>query len=164
MCLKKFAPTFLRQLERWENQEPEERKINFVPRRYTCLRLVPAFHDIYKEHFARYMDLCSAPRVTRQRVRTTPEALLPKLPNLSDLMPFPTMEGLVFRGHEGPITALSPSPCGHWLATAGADKTLRLWDVCTGYCMQTIPLPGPVESQGLVWNPSASVCLLAVAT
>lgn len=30
-------------------------------------------------------------------------------------------------GHEGPVTALAPSPDGRWLATASTDQVVRLW-------------------------------------
>jgi len=33
------------------------------------------------------------------------------------------------RGHSGPILDAAVSPEGHWLATAGADSTVRLWNL-----------------------------------
>ena len=37
--------------------------------------------------------------------------------------------GQTLRGHEGKITAMAVSSDGHWLATAAADNTARLWDL-----------------------------------
>ena len=33
-----------------------------------------------------------------------------------------------FRGHTAPVNAVSPSPAGRYLLTAGSDMTLRVWD------------------------------------
>jgi WD40 repeat protein len=41
-------------------------------------------------------------------------------------------ELFVLKGHEGPVAAVTFSSDGSLLATAGADKTLRLWQVATG--------------------------------
>ena len=40
----------------------------------------------------------------------------------------------VFGGHKGEIRALAPHPSGRMCLTAGADRTLRLWDLVEGRC------------------------------
>jgi WD40 repeat protein len=38
----------------------------------------------------------------------------------------------------GPATALALAPDGRWLAAAGADCRIRLWDLHTGACAHSL--------------------------
>ncbi|NXC48114.1 BOP1 protein, partial [Penelope pileata] len=49
----------------WEQQEPAERKLNFVPQQFRCLRAVPAYSRFIQERFERCLDLYLCPRVYR---------------------------------------------------------------------------------------------------
>nr|XP_034980505.1 ribosome biogenesis protein BOP1 [Zootoca vivipara] len=145
----------------WEQQEPSERKLSFVPRRHDCLRRVPAYPRFIHERFERCLDLYLCPRQRKMRVNVDPEDLIPKLPKPRDLQPFPTVQALVYRGHTSLVRCLSVSPSGQWLASGSDDGTVKFWEVCTARCVKTLPVEGAVKS--LAWNPNPTVCLVGIA-
>ncbi|XP_072458794.1 ribosome biogenesis protein BOP1 isoform X2 [Notamacropus eugenii] len=145
----------------WEQQEPGERKLNFLPQQFRCLRAVPAYDRFIHERFERCLDLYLCPRQRKMRVNVDPEDLIPKLPKPRDLQPFPTTQSLVYRGHSDLVRCLSVSPSGHWLASGSDDHSVRLWEVNTGRCLKMIPVSGVVKS--IAWNPNPAICLVAVA-
>ncbi|XP_027766039.1 ribosome biogenesis protein bop1-like, partial [Empidonax traillii] len=101
----------------WEQQEPGERRLNFVPRQHRCLRAVPAYPRFIHERFERCLDLYLCPRQRKMRVNVDPEDLIPKLPKPRDLQPFPTTQALIYRGHTSLVRCLSISPSGQWLVS-----------------------------------------------
>lgn len=145
----------------WEQQDPADRKLPFVPRKYSSLRQVPAFSHFIHERFERCLDLYLCPRQRKMRVNVNPEDLIPQLPKPKDLQPFPTTQSLVYRGHSGLVRSISVSPSGQWLASGSDDGSVRFWEVCSSRCMKTVQVGGAVKS--VAWNPNPSVCLLAVA-
>ncbi|MGH4016247.1 MAG: WD40 repeat domain-containing protein, partial [Pseudonocardiaceae bacterium] len=42
------------------------------------------------------------------------------------------------QGHTRPVLALTTDPHGSWLASAGTDTTVRLWDPATGTLLATL--------------------------
>uniref|UniRef100_A0A672Z7J9 Ribosome biogenesis protein BOP1 n=2 Tax=Sphaeramia orbicularis TaxID=375764 RepID=A0A672Z7J9_9TELE len=145
----------------WDQQDPSDRKLPFVPRKFSSLRQVPAFPRFIHERFERCLDLYLCPRQRKMRVNVNPEDLIPKLPKPKDLQPFPTTQSLVYRGHTGLIRSISVSPSGQWLASGSDDGSVRIWEVCSSRCMKTVQVGGAVKS--ISWNPNPAVCLLAVA-
>ena len=83
------------ELEKWEKQDPEDRRINFVPKKFSNLRVVPAYDDFIKERFDRCLDMYLAPRQRKMRVQVDPLDLIPKLPKPKDLQPFPNTLSIV---------------------------------------------------------------------
>ncbi|KAJ8267638.1 hypothetical protein COCON_G00128100 [Conger conger] len=144
----------------WEQQDPQDRKLAFIPQKHSCLRAVPAFSRFIHERFERCLDLYLCPRQRKMRVNVDPEDLIPKLPKPKDLQPFPTTQSLVYRGHSSLVRCISVSPTGQWLASGSDDCTVRLWEVGTARCMKTIEVAGAVKS--IAWNPNPAVCLVAV--
>ncbi|XP_061597715.1 ribosome biogenesis protein bop1 [Cololabis saira] len=145
----------------WEQQDPSDRKMPFIPQKFSSLRQVPAFSRFIHERFERCLDLYLCPRQRKMRVNVNPEDLIPKLPKPKDLQPFPTTQSLVYRGHTGLVRSISVSPSGQWLASGSDDGSVRVWEVSSSRCMKTIQVGGAVKS--VAWNPNPSVCLLAVA-
>ncbi|KAM9737364.1 ribosome biogenesis protein bop1 [Menidia menidia] len=145
----------------WEQQDPSDRKLPFVPKKFSSLRQVPAFPRFIHERFERCLDLYLCPRQRKMRVNVNPEDLIPKLPKPKDLQPFPTTQSLVYKGHSGLVRSISVSPSGQWLASGSDDGSVRFWEVCTSRCVKTVQVGGAVKS--VAWNPNPSVCLLAVA-
>lgn len=107
------------QEEEWRAQDPEDRKLEYLPQKYSSLRACPAYSKFIKERFERCLDLYLCPRQrkmrvgcfsTHQRIRyhlilltyvgfiqvqVDPEELIPKLPKPRDLQPFPTTLSMV---------------------------------------------------------------------
>ncbi|XP_008329052.1 ribosome biogenesis protein bop1 [Cynoglossus semilaevis] len=149
------------ELSLWEQQDPSDRKLPFVPRRFSNLRQVPAYQRFIHERFERCLDLYLCPRQRKMRVNVNPEDLIPKLPKPKDLQPFPTTQSLVYRGHTGLVRSISVSPSGQWLASGSDDGSVKFWEVCSSRCIKTVQVGGAVKD--VSWNPNPSVCLLAVA-
>lgn len=145
----------------WEEQDPEDRKLPFVPRKFSCLRQVPAFPRFIHERFDRCLDLYLCPRQRKMRVNVNPEDLIPKLPRPRDLQPFPTTQAMVYRGHEGLVRTISVSPSGQWLLSGGDDSTVRFWEVSSGRCLKKVEVGGAIKSAA--WNPNINLSLVAVS-
>ncbi|ELT96122.1 hypothetical protein CAPTEDRAFT_130363, partial [Capitella teleta] len=145
----------------WKDQEPEDRRRNFIPQKFSSLRLVPAFKRFVNERFERCLDLYLCPRQRKMRMNVNPEDLIPKLPKPRELQPFPTVQSLVYRGHSAVVRCLTASLDGQWMASGSDDGTVKVWEVSTARCMKTFTLGHAVKR--IAWNPNSSVCLLAVA-
>ncbi|KAL0166793.1 hypothetical protein M9458_038637, partial [Cirrhinus mrigala] len=51
----------------WEQQDPEDRKLTFLPHKFACLRAVPAYSRFIHERFERCLDLYLCPRQRKMR-------------------------------------------------------------------------------------------------
>ncbi len=47
-------------------------------------------------------------------------------------------EGVTFQGHGGPVRSACLNSDGHYLVSASADTTLKLWETATGECLHTL--------------------------
>lgn len=128
--------------------------------RYKSIRTVPGYQFFIKERFERCLDLYIAPRKRVMRVKAESKDLIPVLPKPQDLRPFPTMMGLIFKGHRSIIRSISVHPLGKYLASGSDDHTVKIWEISTGRCLRSFDIEAAVK--WVAWNPSSKLFLLAV--
>lgn len=116
-----------KEMKEWHKykDEPQRRKLHFMPQRYNSLREVPAYSRYVRERFLRCLDLYLCPRAKRMKLTIDAEYLIPKLPSPKDLQPFPTVESMVFNGHTDMIRTISVEPNGEYLVSGSDDTTVK---------------------------------------
>lgn len=150
-------------LEKEEAKDPEDQNLNpFIPQKYQNLRSVPGYADFVKERFERCLDLYLCPRIRKMRANVNPEDLIPRLPKPKDLQPFPTIQAIVYMGHEDVITSISVDPKAQFIVSGSDDKTVRVWEINTGRCFKRFDFEASV--QFVVWYPNSQKSLVAVAS
>lgn len=107
---------------------PQDRNGRVLPKKYDSMRKIPQFGRYVHERFERCLDLYLCPRKVRKTTMINPKDLLPKLPNISELKPFPEILTLEFKGHAQTVRCMSVSPCGTWIATG---MSLFVFRSCT---------------------------------
>ncbi|OWF53508.1 Ribosome biogenesis protein bop1 [Mizuhopecten yessoensis] len=147
--------------EKWRNQDPDERRMKFLPQKFDSLRKVPSYPRFINERFERCLDLYLCPRQRKIKMNINPEDLIPKLPKPKDLQPFPTTQAVVYKGHTDIVRCIAVDPSGQWLASGSDDKTIRFWEVSSGRCLHKLSTGDVVKS--LVWNPNSAINLVAAA-
>jgi ribosome biogenesis protein ERB1 len=90
-----------------------------------------------REHFERSLDFYLCPRVLKKKVNVTdPTALIPELPQPSDLKPFPNSLSIEYKFHTSCVRAISVSPCGMYLASGDEKGNLVIWHIPTSRMMR----------------------------
>lgn len=148
--------------EAWEQQDEEDRERDFLPRDHAALRKVPGYDQFVKEKFERCLDLYLAPRVRRSKLNIDPESLLPKLPDPSELKPFPTTCATTYTGHEGRVRSVAIDPTARFIASGGDDGTVRLWELLSGRQLLRIKLSTTENINVVAWRPGTGASVLGV--
>lgn len=141
--------------EEWENAEPEDRERDFIPQKFSALRLVPGYDQFIKERFNRQLDLYLAPRVQRKKLNIDPNSLLPKLPSPSSLRPFPTYQSLKVILSGSRVRCVSVSPDGAWVASGDESGVIYLWEVIVGHEVKRWTLGSKIGA--IEWCPRTDV-------
>lgn len=113
----------------WISSHPEDREQNFLPRKYNCLRRVPAYTNNLIERFQRCLDLYLCPRSVKMRMNVDPDSLLPQLPSPESLRPFPTRLGVSFESSDASAaTSVAFDSTSTYLAVARHSGFVEVFD------------------------------------
>ncbi|KAL0229091.1 hypothetical protein GEMRC1_013711 [Eukaryota sp. GEM-RC1] len=128
---EEFIPT-QEELNQWAMMDPEQRPVNFVPRKYSSLRSVPYYQPFVEERFERCMDLYLCPRTYRKKVVENPDDLLPKLPAPRDLRPYPTRSLVSVVIESKGLKSIDNHVDGLYMAVGDSDGKVSILEVFTG--------------------------------
>ncbi|KAK6093141.1 Ribosome biogenesis protein erb1 [Batrachochytrium dendrobatidis] len=146
--------------KKWKETDAEDRQKNFIPQKFNSMRRIPAYERFIQERFSRCLDLYLCPRTIKNKLNIDPESLIPKLPKPQDLQPFPSKLSIEYKGHSARVRSLSVDPSGQWLATGSDDKTVCIWEISSGRCVEKFVLKHSIMN--VSWNPNKNASLLAV--
>ena len=135
----------------WEETDPRNRELPYMPQKYMALRKVPAYENIVKERFERCLDLFIAPRVVRPKINVDPESLIPQLPDPENFRPFPEKLESRYQGHESEVTSIDFYSTGEYLASSDESGLVKIWETSTGKCLQSAQFKKKVTN--VTWNP-----------
>lgn len=145
----------------WEEQDKEDRERDFLPEKYSALRLVPAYPRFINERFDRLLDLYLAPRIQRKRLNIDPDSLIPTLPSPQSLRPFPTYLTLHQQHHSSSrARCLSISSDDEWAISGDENGVVSLWETFTGHEAARWRFGQKIGS--LAWCPRKDVSYFAV--
>lgn len=145
----------------WEERDPEDKEQDFLPQKYSSLRLVPAYNTFIKERFNRQLDLYLAPRIQRAKLKIDPNSLLPKLPSPNSLKPFPNYRSLKFNQSSSRVRCISASPEGSWVVSGDESGLVVLWETNVGREVKRWNFAGKIGS--IDWCPRTDVSFFIVA-
>ncbi|KAH0445964.1 hypothetical protein IEQ34_025199 [Dendrobium chrysotoxum] len=151
----------------WENADPSDRKVNYLPAKFDALRKVPGYANFVKERFERCLDLYLAPRMRRQRmdIENAQDLLLSSL-LLANYVPSLQLHlSATVR-----VRCVAVDPRGQWLVTGADDGRVRLWDLSIARCTAVWDLHArsPTSERspvyGIQWCPNKAMSLFAAST
>ena len=140
--------------QEWLAGDESTRKSTFIPESFGCLRRVPFYGAFITERFSRCLDLYTVPRMLKKKMNVSPESLIPKLPQIADLRPFPSSLSVEYIGHESRVTGVCVND--QWLASVSADS-VRVWDIETGKAICVLATEGSWSPTAVAWHPSLPI-------
>ncbi|KAF9246973.1 NUC169 domain-containing protein [Melanogaster broomeanus] len=158
---EEYLPTAAERIE-WENTDPEYRERDYLPEKYSALRLVPAYDHFIKQRFNRQLDLYLAPRIQRTRLNIDPNSLIPKLPSPGSLRPFPTYSSLKHTHTNARVRCVSISPEGTWVVSGDESGVVSMWEVNVGREVKRWTLKSKVAA--VEWCPRTDASYFVVGT
>ena len=132
------------------------------------MKNVPGYDNFVSERFERCRQLYWASRKRVNRLNIKPESLLPRIPDVDELRPFPTHRALVYTLPEASMRSymrsISVSPNGQWLAGGDNRGYVSIWEVSTTrlMCRRKVARNRGEPVYSVRWNPNPKREVLAV--
>ena len=125
-----------------------------------------------RERYERGLDLYLCPRTLKRTMNIDRRVLLPQLPNVSELRPFPTTQVMEIDAHQDRVRAVRIDATGFYVASGGDDQhrecewwalpTVIVSELITGRVMLDVAFPDVIQE--IRWNPAQDYSdVLAVA-
>lgn len=108
---------------------------------------VPSYDHFIRERFDRCSNLYLCPREMRVRLPDTAAEMLPELPDLEELRPYPTAESVRFVGHTGRVRCVDVNATGSLLISGGSEGVLNVWELQTGRLLRSFNLAELVKRE-----------------
>jgi len=150
------------ELKEWQEQDSSEKRITYVPQKYSALRRIMPYEKLSNDVFERCVELYLCPRLIRKKMRVDPNALIPKLPDPKELKPFPTFEAIEYKGHMAKIVAMTVDSNGLYLASGDETGVALIWDVNTGRLVKQYKFEHKILD--VKWNKNKEIQLLTITT
>eukprot|EP01084_Bolivina_argentea_P011287 21100_1 len=100
--------------------------------KYIAFRNVPQYNKFINERFERCLDLYLLPRKISKKSIINSSNLLPLLPSIESLKPFPEILTLEYYGHNKSVTCIDISSDGLWIITGSFDGTIKIFEIDSG--------------------------------
>jgi ribosome biogenesis protein ERB1 len=123
-----------------------------------CFRKLPGYELSIEDRYSRCLDLLLCPRIVKERLNINPESLIPQLPDIETLKPFPTDLKLKYKCKTR-VLSIAWSPNGELLATGEKGGTVTIWEADTGKALETVKHSGPISC--VAFNPVRPVLAYA---
>ncbi|GBE59490.1 Ribosome biogenesis protein [Babesia ovata] len=140
----------------WLETEPEDRKMDYLPQKFDCLRKVGSYENLIVERYRRCMQLYLCPRAVKLKMNVNPETLYPKLPDIDTLGPFPTTISVEFRVSD--TRKVSVDCTGRWIALASVDA-IHICSVLNGRVFDRVE--GLEKIYDICWHPRYPILIVS---
>ena len=127
--------------------------MSFIPKQYANLRTVEGYDRLILERFERCLDLYLQPRLRKRKLDIDPNSLIPRLPDIQSLRPFPCQKTIEYQEHKHRIRCICVLGSGQYMASGDDSGLVLVWDVLSARVLVRVKME--YEIMGLDFSPDS---------